>query len=98
MNGQRNRVTTEAVAHCAVAMSTYCIMVGSASPTAAGVMAELRAVVPMAAPMAFRSFLGSSRLLVKKKITAVAADTRPRMIPAAPAVMMVLMSVLAPME
>ena len=45
MNGQRNRVTTEAVAHCAVAMSTYCAMVGSASPTAADYAEEMHKVI-----------------------------------------------------
>ena len=98
INGQRNKVTTEAVAHCAVAISVYCAMDGSASATAAGVIAEFRAVVPIAAPNAFLSFFGSNRLFVKKKITAVAADTRPRIMPAAPAVMIVLTSVFAPME
>ena len=98
INGQRNKVTTEAVAHCAVAISVYCAMDGSASATAAGVIAEFRAVVPIAAPIAFLSFFGRSRLNTKKKITAVAAEIRPRMMPAAPAVMIVLTSVFAPIE
>ena len=39
----------EAVAHCAVAILTIPSIEGSASATAAGVIAEFRAVVPMAA-------------------------------------------------
>ena len=98
MNGQMNRVIIDAVAHCAVAMPVYFFMDGSASATAAGVIAEFSAVVPMAAPMAFLSFFGRSRLMTKKKMTAVAAETRPRTIPEAPAVKMVFRSVFAPME
>ena len=52
MNGQRNRVMIEAVAHCAVAILTIPSIEGSASATAAGVIAEFRAVVPIAAPIA----------------------------------------------
>lgn len=40
MNGQRNRVMIEAVAHCAVAILTIPSIEGSASATAAGVIAE----------------------------------------------------------
>ena len=98
INGQRNKVIIEAVAHCAVAILVYCAMLGSASATAAGVIAEFKAVVPMAAPIAFLSFFGRSRLIIKKNSTAVAAEIRPRIIPEAPAVRIVLTSVLAPME
>lgn len=42
----------DAVAHWAVAIGTNCSIVGSASATAAGVMAEFSAVVPIAAPIA----------------------------------------------
>lgn len=88
----------DAVAHCAVAISTYPAMDGSASATAAGVIAEFRAVVPTAAPIAFLSFFGRRRLNTKKKITAVAAEIRPSTIPEAPAVRIVLTSVFAPIE
>lgn len=88
----------DAVAHCAVAISTYPAMDGSASATAAGVIAEFRAVVPTAAPIAFLSFFGRRRLNTKKKITAVAAEIRPSTIPEAPAVRIVLTFVLASIE
>lgn len=71
---------------------------GSASATAAGVIAEFSAVVPMAAPMAFLSFFGRRRLMIKKNRTAVAAEIRPRIIPDAPVVRMVFTSVFAPIE
>ncbi len=98
MKGQRNKVIMEAVAHWAVALSTYWAMVGSASATAAGVMAEFKAVVPIAAPMAFLSLLGKIKLNTIKKITAVRAEISPSMIPEAPAVIIVEISVLEPME
>ena len=88
----------DAVAHCAVAILVYCAMLGSASATAAGVIAELRAVVPIAAPIAFLSFFGRRRLITKKKITAVAAEISPSTIPEAPAVRIVFTSVFAPIE
>ena len=83
----------EAVAHCAVAISTYCAILGSASATAAGVIDELSAVVPIAAPIAFLSFFGKRRLNTKKKIIAVSAEMIPSNIPDAPAVMIVFISV-----
>ena len=87
----------DAVAHCAVAILTIPSIEGSASATAAGVIAEFRAVVPMAAPIAFLSFFGRRRLITKK-ITAVAAEISPSTIPEAPAVRIVLISVFAPIE
>lgn len=98
MNGQRNSVMIDAVAHCAVAILTIPSMEGSASATAAGVIAEFRAVVPIAAPIAFLSFFGRRRLITKKNITAVAAEISPSTIPEAPAVRIVLISVFAPIE
>ena len=88
----------DAVAHCAVAILTIPSIEGSASATAAGVIAEFRAVVPIAAPIAFLSFFGRRRLITKKKITAVAAEISPSTIPEAPAVRIVLTSVFAPIE
>ena len=98
INGARNNVMIDAVAHCAVAISTYGAMDASASATAAGVIAELRAVVPTAAPIAFRSFFGRTRLNRKKNKTAVAAEISPSTIPDAPAVRIVFTSVFAPIE
>ena len=86
------------MAHCAVAILVYCAILGSASATAAGVIAEFKAVVPIAAPIAFLSFFGRSRLIIKKNNTAVAAEIRPRTIPDAPAVKIVFTSVFAPIE
>lgn len=43
----------DAVAHCAVAILTMPSIEGSASATAAGVIAEFRAVVPMLHPSHF---------------------------------------------
>lgn len=88
----------EAVAHCAVAILTYGDIVGSASATAAGVIAEFSAVVPIAAPIAFLSFFGRRRLMMKKNNTAVAAEINPSTIPDAPAVKIVATSVFAPIE
>ena len=98
MNGHRNNVIIDAVAHCAVAILTEFARVGSASATAAGVIAEFRAVVPIAAPIAFLSFFGSSKLIMKKNSTAVAAEISPSTIPDAPAFKIVFTSVLAPIE
>ena len=85
MNGQRNSVMIEAVAHCAVARLVYCAIAGSASATATGVRAEFNAVVQTAAPIALRSFFGIRRFTTKKNTTAVAAEISPRRMPDAPA-------------
>ncbi len=86
----------EAVAHCAVAILTIPSIEGSASATAAGVIAEFRAVVPMVHPSHFFPSLEEERSFTKKKITAVAAEISPSTIPEAPAVRIVLISVFAP--
>ena len=69
--GQQIKVTTLAETNREVAMSTPPIKAGSADATAAGVIAALPAVVPIAAPIALRYFLGRNKRYRKK-------NTKPR--------------------